>query len=948
MPVRESSLLERGAELDQLQAALDDARTGAGRLVVIEGAAGIGKTRLLNAARETAERTDMQVLTARGTELEREFPFALVRQLFEPPMHAASSQRRAELLEGAARFAAPIVGVQSEDAAHGGDPAVDPSFATLSALYWLTSNLAEDRATLLAIDDVHWADRPTLRLLKFLLPRMEDLPVLVVLAARPSEPGAAAELAELPADSAAHVLRPHALSLGAASELVRDWLSAEAHDEFCAACHHVTGGNPFMLRGLVAELAAEGSSGTMDEAERVRDVAPTSIQRAVLVRLARVPDEAQRLARAAAVLGDDVDPRQAGALAGLDRDTVALAADALAAADVLEPGRPLRFVHPLVRNAVYADLPGAEAAAAHERAARLLRDEGAEPERVALHLLVTDPAGDAGVVETLAVAAQRALDRAAPEAAMAYLRRALAEPAEAATRRELLALHAMAGFRAGDPRLPEAPPEVVIEELSADTRLLLRAAPYLVDGLFALGRGEEGTAFLKRAVELALETGDHHLALRLDAQRIIIEQLVPAEARAQFERYRGLIEPGTPGERLWLALQAWWGSQHGDSTAAEVADMAARAWEGGRIVFEDPDGMASASSILALLRADKLDLVARALDVFGSASQRTRAAPVVAGHAYLTACLAHDRGDLVTAEADARRAVEASRTGGFLLAFPIWIALLIDVLIERGELDAAEQEVEASGMTGDIPESFWFGPLLHSRGCLRLAQGRIDEGLDDLADVTRRGERDGIVRPTPHAAPPTATTALAAAGQTEAARESAATRIARARAWGTPRSIGTALRCSGIVEGGERGIELLREAVATLAGSPARLEHARALVDLGAALRRANRRADAREPLREGLALARRCGATVLAQRAHEELAATGEKLRPLVAGGADSLTPSERRIAGMAGEGMTNRAIAQALFLTIKTVETHLSNAYRKLDIRSRSELPVALAADD
>jgi ATP/maltotriose-dependent transcriptional regulator MalT len=576
-----------------------------------------------------------------------------------------------------------------------------------------------------------------------------------------------------------------------------------------------------------------------------------------------------------------------------------------------------------------------------------LHDEGAEPERVALHLLATDPAADATVVETLFAAAQRALDRAAPEAAIAYLRRALAEPPEATKRLEVLALHAMAGFRAGDPRLPEAPPDEVIAELSADTGLLLRAAPYLVDGLFALGRGEEATAFLKRAVELAVATGDHHLALRLDAQRIILEQLVPAAARAQFERYRDLIEPGTPGERLWLALHAWWSSQLGDTTAAEVGHMAARAWEGGRIVLEDSDGMASASSILALLRADELDLVARALDHFESASQRTRATPAVAGHAYLTACLAHDTGDLVTAQADARRAVEAARGGGFLLAFPIWIALLVDVLIERGELDAAEQEIEASGMTGDIPESFWFGPLLHSRGCLRLAQGRIDEALADLADVTRRGERDGIVRPTPHAAPPTATIALASAGETDAARESAATRLTRARAWGTPRTIGTALRCAGIVEGGERGIELLHEAVATLADSPARLEHARALVDLGAALRRTNRRADAREPLREGLALARRCGATVLAQRAHEELAATGEKMRPLVAIGADSLTPSERRIAGMAAEGMTNRAIAQALFLTVKTVETHLSNAYRKLDIRSRSELPCVLEPD-
>src|SRR5436190_22592516 len=169
--------------------------------------------------------------------------------------------------------------------------------------------------------------------------------------------------------------------------------------------------------------------------------------------------------------------------------------------------------------------------------------------------------------------------------------------------------------------------------------------------------------------------------------------------------------------------------------------------------------------------------------------------------------------------------------------------------------------------------------------------------------------------------------------------------LAEARAWGTPRAIGMALRAAGLAAPGARGIALLEEAAEVLEGSPARLEHARALADLGAALRRANRRADAREPLRRALDLARHGGALAVARRAHEELAATGERLRPLAAAGADSLTPSERRIAELAAAGQSNREIAQALFLTVKTVETHLSNAYRKLDIRSRRELAPALA---
>ena len=136
-------------------------------------------------------------------------------------------------------------------------------------------------------------------------------------------------------------------------------------------------------------------------------------------------------------------------------------------------------------------------------------------------------------------------------------------------------------------------------------------------------------------------------------------------------------------------------------------------------------------------------------------------------------------------------------------------------------------------------------------------------------------------------------------------------------------------------------LELLREAVRVLERSQARLEHSRGLIELGGALRRANRRSEAREQLSGGLELAQRCGARALAERAGEELEATGERSRRFVRSGIDALTPSERRIAQRAAEGHSNREIAQALFVTQKTVEMHLSNAYRKLGVRSRGELP-------
>jgi DNA-binding CsgD family transcriptional regulator len=178
----------------------------------------------------------------------------------------------------------------------------------------------------------------------------------------------------------------------------------------------------------------------------------------------------------------------------------------------------------------------------------------------------------------------------------------------------------------------------------------------------------------------------------------------------------------------------------------------------------------------------------------------------------------------------------------------------------------------------------------------------------------------------------------------EEARALAAEELALARRWGDPRAIGAALRVLGLVEGGEAGIGLLREAVEVLAVSEARLEHSRALVDLGAALRRANQRTEARARLREGVDLARTVGALGLAERANDEIAATGARPRKLLQTGLDALTASERRVAQLAADGMSNKEIAQTLFVTIKTVEMHLSHAYRKLEISSRVQLGKAL----
>jgi DNA-binding CsgD family transcriptional regulator len=303
------------------------------------------------------------------------------------------------------------------------------------------------------------------------------------------------------------------------------------------------------------------------------------------------------------------------------------------------------------------------------------------------------------------------------------------------------------------------------------------------------------------------------------------------------------------------------------------------------------------------------------------------------------------RGDLRAAAADLREAIDLSVAHGMLVAWPYTIGFLAQALLEQGDVDEATRVIDQ----GDFPEQLpldqlslvWF--RLH-RGRLRIETGSPERGVDELLQV---GETVRLVPfDNPSGVPwrSWAAEGLRLLDRNDEARALAEEELALARRWGDPHAIGASLRVLGLVEGGTTGIGLLREAVEVLAGSEARLEHARALVDLGAALRRANTRTEARERLREGVDLARTVGALGLAERANDEIGATGARPRKVLQTGLDALTASERRVAQLAADGMSNKEIAQTLFVTIKTVEVHLSHAYRKLEISSRAQLDKAL----
>jgi predicted ATPase len=426
------ALLERDGELAAITDALGRACDGRGSFVVVEGPAGMGKTAVLKGSREIADARGMRVLRARGAELEREFAFGVVRQLFEPVLASIPGIERDDLVRGAVGSAARALGLPGAPSGTVDEPSPggDWSFAVLHGLYWLCANLASGRPLYLVVDDAHKADAPSLRYLAFLLPRLEELPVALAVATRPNQTAGGSGLLEaITGDPSAEVIRLQPLSRDGVRDFVEGTLGDPPEPEFVDACLRATRGTPFMLHELAGALRDEGIEPTAESAPQVDRTGAHTIGRSVSLRLSPLSEPAVRLARSVAIL-ERSELEQAARLAELTRDEAIEAADDLAAAGILDPGRPLRFVHPMVRTGIYEALSTGTRARGHRSAARLLGDVAGENERVAEHLLASEPAADPWTVDRLVEAARAAARRGAPETASVYLRRALAEPPE--------------------------------------------------------------------------------------------------------------------------------------------------------------------------------------------------------------------------------------------------------------------------------------------------------------------------------------------------------------------------------------------------------------------------------------------------------------------------------------------------------------------------------------
>jgi DNA-binding CsgD family transcriptional regulator len=928
-----SELLEREAERAVLASAVERVAAGdGGGLVLVLGEAGIGKTALLTVVGEFARAAGIWTVRAAGAPLERDFGYGVVRQLLEGELRSRSPEERARLLGGASALAAAVFGLPDREA-----PLLvegDRSVAVRHALVLLVGELARERPVVLVVDDLHWADRASLRWLAHLARRVEELPALIVAAARTGEAGDEdAVLAELGAGPGTRVLCPGALSAGAVTALASTVLNQVAV-EFASACHELTAGNPLLAGELLRAAHEEGLAGTAEETSRLQTLGAGRVAGWVMRRLGSMPADVRELASAVAVLGS-ARVADAATLAGLSPRGAEAAADELIEAGMFARALPLGFAHPLLRAAVEADMPPARRDRAHRRAAELLAADPARADEAAVHLLRIEPAGSPWVAAALCAAGDRALARGAPNEAVVLLGRALAEPA-AERRGAVLAALGRAERHAGRTEdavrhLREAiglAPAAERDELARELAL----------ALFYHHRYEEAAGVLEAAIA-GLEGPAEQVReqrLRLEADFAIVSF---AHARlidrgiARLDRAAAGLRGDTAAERALLAMRAYrrcWSVSH---SAEEVAGELERLLQRGDLLDDlTPDSALYSWVALVFWYAQR---VPRALELLDAGERRARgrgAVPLLAMVLNARSRILASVGELERAYEVVREVTELDLEGPVRYGVPTVAGVLVMPLVELGRLKEARLELDRHA-----PRDGYIGPIgsLHAaRMALHLAEGRTEHAVADAEELLARlrDRRHGGLRLKDAAAE-----TLLAAGQRERAAAVAAEGLEAAERWGAPGTIAPFRRVLGLARRDERD---LRAAVALSQGGPFRPEAARCLLALGAHLRRSGRRAEAREPLRRALDLASQIGTRPLQSQAETELRACGARPRSLSYTGVESLTPSERRVAELAAAGRSNPEVAQTLFVSRATVETHLRSVFRKLDVTSRDQL--------
>ncbi|MEV6530139.1 AAA family ATPase [Streptomyces sp. NPDC051639] len=947
------TLFERESELAAVEEALSELtglrRDGSeaperprGALLAFAGRAGIGKTTLLAEVRRRAAAKGCTVLSARGGEQEQRVAFHVARQLLQPHLAGFSEAELRASLGSWYAIVGPALGLCA--ASEGAPP---DQQGLRAGLDWVLTHLAVQRAPMvLVLDDAHWADPESLSWLAAFAPRAEELPLLLVVGYRPDElPDHAESFRVLPGRAGQRPVDLEPLSAAAVARLVREDLGAQADDAFCRECWAVTAGNPFEAVELTAKVRDRGLVPTEAGAHLLRDLAAAVKGSGLIARLERLGTSTVRFAWACAVLGTEIPPPLAAAVAGLGSEEAADAADALRGARILTGADTLEFVHPLVATAVYRAIPGGVRVALHGQAAWCVINEGLGPSAAARHLMESHPDGDVWVVQQLRAAARETQRAGAPDAARRYLARALREPPPFEERAAVL-------YELGCASLLTEPATTVnhlraaLEEPITDPELRHNVVYRLSQVLAHSDRLAEASETLARESRM---TADARVRLRMQSEQFMWDAFradepdSPARSR-RLTRLADRLTGRDLTERYVIGLRAWDATLRGEP--AHVAlEHAERALVGGLGWAEADRGFEV--PILVALTFMYADRPGRTEELFAAGiadfeSQGWHGAHLSFGYTIL-AYVRYRRGRLAEAEDFVRAGLRlAERVGPGTPVHWYAVATLVEILLARGRVAEAARTAEEYAFGAPFPAAVTFPDAQIVYGQLLLARGLTKDAAAELAAAGRRLDPRGIRNPSwcpwqlhlaraeSHDAPDRAVaTALEA--------------VQRARQYGAPSAIGQALRAAAEVSSGSTRVKLLEESVSHLERSPAAYELACALVALGTELRRSGRPKEAAEHLYRGLDAAVQCGADGLVEEARDELAAAGLRPRRLHSTETDTLTARERTAAVLTARGRTADQVAGELHTDEQSVVRLLSAVYRKVGT-DRTGLAAAL----
>jgi DNA-binding CsgD family transcriptional regulator len=888
---------------------LDGARESRSGALVLLGEAGVGKSALLEDARDRA--SDMQVLVGRGVESEGQLPFAALHQILRPTLGCLE-----RLPDPQARALRGALGLETT--------VVSDRFLIYLAALSLLAEAAEDQPVLCLIDDAHWLDEASADALVFVARRLEAEGIAMLLSARERDvrrfnaPGLPElRLGPLPSDAAGALLDRHA---GVA-------LSPDARERLIAA----TGGNPLALLELPALLNEAQLAGL----EPLLDPLPVSarIERAFLARVRELPDDSQTLLLLCAT--DDTGDLGAVLAAAAQLGTGPDSLDAVEQTGLIVlQGTGFEFRHPLVRSAVYQAAPLSRRRAAHRALADALEAES-QADRRAWHRAAASLEPDPSVVEDLERAAGRARARAGFADASHAFERAAVLTADEGERARRLTAAAESAYLAG--RLERA------------LLLLRRARPLATGpieqadidrylGLIEMSDGIPADAcqiLLAGAQRVAAIDGERALELLNFASVASVYAGDGAAAVAIAAVARGLTVPDAPQTRMLVELLSGLGSHfEGDFATAAERLGAALALE------EELEGGALADEAVSLIRAGRAAMFLGddevGLRIHRAVAARARAAGALGlltqilprlGHAELSA------GRWASAAADSEEGLSLARESGQHDFVAYQLVLLALIAAHRGQEEAcrslAGQGLElASARRFTLVAEFARWALT----VLELGLGRPPEAFARAQEisVTSAVFWAGLDR----------VEAAARVGETDTARQWLDAFEPWARHGRAVWARAVVLHCRALLASEEEAEGLFEAALAAHKEAARPFERARTELAFGEFLRRGRRRVEAREYLRAALDGFEALGATSWAERTRMELRASGQTARRRDPSTRDELTAQELQIAGLVTQGLTNREVAAQLFLSPRTVDFHLRNVFRKLEISSRTQL--------